>query len=89
MELQSPINFHSQQNKYSCDYFLSQAISSHTPLRNELICPKNVVAKVAMNFSKNEGLAPMAIEKIKILWAVLELPAKLHSQFSLFGPFLQ
>ena len=26
--------------------------------------------------SENEGLAPMAIEKIKILGAVLELPAK-------------
>ena len=30
MELQSPINFHSQQNKYCWDYFLSQAISSHS-----------------------------------------------------------
>ena len=27
-----------------------------------------------MDFSKNEDLAPMAIEKIKILGAVLELP---------------
>jgi len=42
-----------------------------------------------MDFSYNEGLAPMAIEKIKILGAVLELPAKLHCQFSPFGPFLQ
>ena len=32
---------------------------------------------------------PMAIEKIKILGVVLELPAKLHSQFSPFGPFLR
>jgi hypothetical protein len=31
----------------------------------------------------------MAIEKIKILGAVLELPAKQHCQFSPFGPFLQ
>jgi hypothetical protein len=30
------------------------------------------------------GLATIAIEKIKILRAVLELPAKLHCQF---GPF--
>ena len=37
---------------------------------------KNVGALVAMNFSKNEGLASMAIEKIKILGAVLELLAK-------------
>ena len=39
--------------------------------------------------SYNEGLAPMAIEKIKILGAVLELPAKLHCQFSQFEPFLR
>ncbi len=32
----------------------------------------------------NEGLAPMAIEKIKILGAVLELPAKQHCQSSPF-----
>ena len=31
----------------------------------------------------------MAIEKIKILGAVLELPAKQHCQFSPFGSFLQ
>ena len=31
----------------------------------------------------------MAIEKIKILGAVLELPAKQHCQFSPFGPFFQ
>ena len=31
----------------------------------------------------------MAIEKIKILGAVLELPAKQHCQFIQFGPFLQ
>ena len=31
MELQSPINFHSQQNKYWCDYILSKAISSRFP----------------------------------------------------------
>ena len=29
----------------------------------------------------------MAIEKIKILGAILELPAKQHCQFSPFGPF--
>ena len=37
-----------------------------------------------MNFSYYKGLAPMAIEKIKILVVVLELPAKEHYQFSLF-----
>ena len=43
---------------------------------NELLCMKNAGAQIAMDFSENEGLAPMAIEKIKILGAVLELPAK-------------
>ena len=31
----------------------------------------------------------MAIEKIKIMGAVLELPAKQHCQFSPFGPFYE
>ena len=31
----------------------------------------------------------MAIEKIKILGAVLELPAKQHCQFSPFGPIFE
>ena len=31
----------------------------------------------------------MAIEKIKILGAVLELPAKKHCQFSPFGPIFE
>ena len=44
-------------------------------------------AYVAMNFSYNEGLAPMAIEKNRILGGILELRAKQHSQFSPFGPF--
>jgi hypothetical protein len=30
----------------------------------------------------------MAVEKIKILGAVLELPAKKHCQFGQFGPIL-
>ena len=34
----------------------------------------------------NEGLAPMTVEKIKILGAVLEVPAKQHCQFN---PFCQ
>ena len=50
----------------------------------EMIYPKNVRAKVAMDFAYDEELAPMAIEQIKILGAVLELPAKQHCQF---GPF--
>ena len=31
----------------------------------------------------------MVIEKIKILGAVLELPAKQHCQFSPFGPYFE
>ena len=34
-------------------------------------------------------VTPIAIEKIKILGTVLELPAKQHCQFSPFGSFLQ
>ena len=37
-----------------------------------------------MNFIKNEGLAPMAGEKIKIMGAVVEVPAKQHCRFSPF-----
>ena len=36
-------------------------------------------ASVAMNFTQNELSASMAIEKIKILGGVLELPATLDS----------
>ena len=38
---------------------------------NELLCMENAGPEIA-----NKGLGPMAIEKIKILGAVLELPAK-------------
>ena len=41
-------------------------------------------AKVAMDFTQDEYSAPMAIEKIKILGALLELPAKQHCQSSPF-----
>ena len=47
-----------------------------TMAKTEIIYPKNVGASVAMNFTKNELWASMAIEKIKILGALLELPAK-------------
>jgi hypothetical protein len=42
-----------------------------------------------MEISSIEYSAPMAIEKIEILGAVLELPAKKHCQFSPFDPFLR
>ena len=47
-----------------------------TPLRNKLFCHLFRALSLAMDFSKNEVLAPIAIEKIKILGAVFELPAK-------------
>ena len=52
----------------------------HTLPRNELLCQLFRGLKVAMN----EGLAAMEVEKIKILGAVLELPAKQNCQFGLF-----
>ena len=42
-----------------------------------------------MNFTQDKYSAPMAIEKIKILGAVLELPAKQHCWFGRFGPVLR
>jgi hypothetical protein len=52
--------------------------------RNKLLCKL-----FRALWEQNKGLAPMAIEKkIKILGAVLELPAKKHYQFTPFGPFL-
>ena len=46
-------------------------------------------AKVAMDFTSDKYSAPMAIEKIKILGALLELPAKQHCRFGQFGPVLR
>jgi hypothetical protein len=48
----------------------------YTVAINELLCMKNAGAQIAMDFSLNEGLAPMAIEIFNLLGAVLELPAK-------------
>ena len=39
---------------------------------------------LALGFQLKDGLAPMAIEKIKIVGAILELPAKQHCQSSPF-----
>ena len=36
---------------------------NNTVAINELLCMKNAGAQIAMDFSYNEGLAPMAIEK--------------------------
>ena len=50
----------------------------------EILSGKNVLAWVSMDFTQDKFLAPIAIEKIKILGAVLELPAKQHCQFGQF-----
>jgi hypothetical protein len=50
---------------------------------------KNLGTQGTIEISSNEKSAPMAIEKIKIVGAVLELPAKQHCQFSPFGPFFE
>jgi len=52
--------------------------------KTEMIHPKNVGAQVGMNFTWNELSASMAIEKVKILGAVLVLPANQHCQSSPF-----
>ena len=49
-----------------------------------IIYPKNVGSSVAMNYIKNELSVSMAIEKIKILGAFLELSANKHCQSSPF-----
>jgi hypothetical protein len=61
----------------------------HTLLKTKILYPKNVRAKVAMDFTSDKYSAPMAIKKIKILGAVLELPAKQHCQYGQFGPVLR
>jgi len=40
-----------------------------------------------MEVGSDEEWAPVAIEKMKIVGAVLELPAEQYCQFSPFGPF--
>ena len=51
-------------------------LNQFTLPRNSLLRPKNMGPQVSMEISSNELSAPMVIEKIKILGAVLEPPAK-------------
>ena len=46
-----------------------------TLAKTEIIYPKNVGALVAMDFTSDKYSAPRTIEKMKILGALLELPA--------------
>ena len=57
--------------------------------KTELLYPKNWGVEVAMDFTKSEYAAPRTIKKIKILGAVLEIPAIQHCQFGRFGPFFR
>jgi hypothetical protein len=41
-----------------------------------------VEAQISMFFTSNEYSAPMATKKIYILEAILDLPARQHSQFN-------
>ena len=50
----------------------------------EIIYPKNMGALVAMNFTLDKYSALRTIEKMKILGALLEIPAKQHCQSSPF-----
>ena len=60
-----------------------------TLLITEILSGKNVRAWVSMDFTQDKFSAPIAIEKIKILGAPWELPAKQHCQFGQFGPNLR
>ena len=59
-------------------------VSYCTLLRKILLCPINWGTQWTIEISSNEWSAPMAIEKNLNSWAVLELRAKQHCQFSLF-----
>ena len=58
-------------------------------LQLKLLSGKNVRAWVSMDFTQDKFSAPIAIEKIKILGAPWELPAKQHCRFGQFGPNLR
>ena len=55
-----------------------------TLAKTEIIYPKNVRAKVAMDFTSDKYATPRTIEKMKILGAVLKLPANQDCQFRPF-----
>ena len=76
------------QTRSESRYFLELAqLTLDTPPMIDLLCMKNWGTQWTIEISYNEKLAPKAIEKIKIMGTVFELPAKEHCQFSPFGPF--
>ena len=64
--------------------WISFSCSNFTMAKTEMIHQKTVGASVAMNFTYDKYWAPMAIKRIKILGALLELPNKQHCQSSPF-----
>ena len=61
------------------DYCASLFLSIHSTLPTaDILSGKNVRAWVSMDFTWDKYLAPRKIEKMKILGAVSELPAKLY-----------
>ena len=67
----------------------THVVKLHTLLIAEMLSGKTVRAWVSMDFTQDKFWAPIAIEKIKILGAPWELPAKQHCQFGQFGPNLR
>ena len=61
---------------------LEQSRSLCTVPIDRILSVKNVRAWVSMDFKYNKFSAPRTIEKMKILGAVLELPAKKHCKSS-------
>jgi hypothetical protein len=59
-----------------------KTLQVNTLATDELLCLKNAGTQISMFFISNEKSALMVIEKIKILWAILELPPRQHCQSS-------
>ena len=51
--------------------------------------PAGIVSLSLLHIINHKKMASIAIEQIKTLGAILELPAEKHCQFSPFGPFLR
>ena len=66
------------------DLFAKLSQLTNTVPIDRILGVKNVRAWVSMDFTEDKYSAPRTIEKMKILGAVLELPAKQHCQSSPF-----
>ena len=61
----------------------------HTLPKNKLICPKMWGLRSQWNSAQMNNWHPWQLKKNQYLGAILELPAKQHCQFGLFGPFFR